>query len=238
MTTPESLAALEASSILSSGRHSLHRERFAQICIRQRPSFTLQPDTADGKNAGDSLQRLSRLARPGPGGLFGHTAMDWVDRGAYQSPGMELLGHAGGAGSYHAWVGFDKKQRRGVVVLSTANDLSVEAIGWTLLQRLPLTSESKTQFMREIIGIGTALATDPNTGLLRITGVIPKSPQPRLVCRLAALFRGLTALRSKGKALPNASVLWVGQREPKCGWNSSIPNEKKLTQSSWCDRNS
>ena len=62
-------------------------------------------------------------------GLFGRTAMDWVDRDAYQPRGMELLGHAGGAGSYHAWVGFDTKQRRGVVVLSTANDLSVEAIG-------------------------------------------------------------------------------------------------------------
>src|SRR6266567_1911598 len=75
-------------------------------------------------------------------GVFGRTAMDWVDRAAYQPPRMELLGHAGGAGSYHAWVGFDKKQRRGVVVLSTANGLSVEPIGWTVLQRRPLTKES------------------------------------------------------------------------------------------------
>jgi len=81
-------------------------------------------------------------------GVFGRTAMDWVDRAAYQPPGMELLGHAGGAGSYHAWVGFDKKQHRGVVVLTTANDVSSEAIGWTLLQRLPLKRENATEFAK------------------------------------------------------------------------------------------
>jgi hypothetical protein len=100
--------------------------------------------------------------------------MTWVDRGAIQPPGMQLLAHAGGAGSYHAWVGFDKKQRRGVIVLSTGNNFSVEAIGWTILQRLPLSEERKHDFAREIIGIGVAL--DNQAGVLRITRVIPNSP--------------------------------------------------------------
>ncbi len=107
-------------------------------------------------------------------GSFGRTAMDWVDRGAYQPRGMELLGHAGGAGSYHAWIGFDKKQRRGVVVLSTANDLSVEALGWNLLQRAPLNSDSAKYFAHEMVGVGFSL--DKQTNVLRITKVFPNSP--------------------------------------------------------------
>src|SRR5262249_39039054 len=114
-----------------------------------------------------------------PGGgnfsMMGRTAMPWVDRSAIQPPGMQLLGHAGGAGSYHAWVGFDKKQHRGVVVLSTGNNnLSVEAIGWTILQRLPLTEEPKLLFAREIVGIGVAL--DMQDGVLSITKILPNSP--------------------------------------------------------------
>jgi CubicO group peptidase (beta-lactamase class C family) len=134
-------------------------------------------------------------------GLFGQTAMDWVDRGV-QPPGMELLGHAGGAGSYHAWIGFDKKQRRGVVVLSTANDnLSVEAIGWTLLRRLPLTRESALRFEHEIIGIGAALAADDSTGMVRITKIYSKSPAD-----LAGLSAGLLIQKINGVSVAGKSV--------------------------------
>src|SRR5207247_6816725 len=103
--------------------------------------------------------------------LFGRTAMDWVDRGAYQPPGMELLGHAGGAGSYHAWVGFDKKQRRGVVVLTTANDVSSEAIGWTLLQRLPLKRDNANEFAKEIVGLGFVFDLDKTEHTILVTRV-------------------------------------------------------------------
>jgi S1-C subfamily serine protease len=90
---------------------------------------------------------------------------------------MELMSHAGGAGSYHAWIGFDKQQLRGAVVLSTANDLSVEALGWTLLQRLPLKQDSAKYFAREMMGFGFNLETQTN--ILRITKVFPESPASR-----------------------------------------------------------
>jgi D-alanyl-D-alanine-carboxypeptidase/D-alanyl-D-alanine-endopeptidase len=109
-------------------------------------------------------------------GSFGRTAMDWVDREAYQPPGMELLGHAGGAGSYHAWVGFDKMQRRGVVVLSTTDAFSVEATGWTVLQRLPLTRDSARLIARETVGLGFAFDVDKRSQTLRVTKVFAKSP--------------------------------------------------------------
>src|SRR5882724_10531485 len=163
----------------------------------------------------------------GPGSLFGHTAMDWVDRGAYQSPGMELLGHAGGAGSYHAWVGFDKKQRRGVVVLSTANDLSVEAIGWTLLQRMPLTRESGTQFVREIVGIGTALASDPNTGLLRITKVIPKSPAAQAGVSAGSFVQRINGIPVEGKSLTECLGIMGGPAGTKVRLELVNPERKE-----------
>jgi CubicO group peptidase (beta-lactamase class C family) len=133
--------------------------------------------------------------------LFGRTSMPWVDRGAIQPPGMDLLGHAGGAGSYHAWVGFDQKQRRGVVVLTTANNLSVESVGWTLLQRMPLTSESAKDFAREMIGIGTALDLDQPTQTLRITKVLSNSPAAQAGLSAGLLIQKINDVSTTGKSL-------------------------------------
>jgi CubicO group peptidase (beta-lactamase class C family) len=117
------------------------------------------------------------IAGGGAYSMMGRTAMPWVDRNALQPAGMDLRAHAGGAGSYHVWVGFDKKQRRGVTVLSTVNHvLSVEAIGWTILQRLPLTEQRKLEFSREMIGVGVALSLHEEPRGLRITRVLPGSP--------------------------------------------------------------
>lgn len=114
---------------------------------------------------------------------------------------MELLGHAGGAGSYHAWVGFDKKQQRGVVVLSTGNSFSVAAIGWTILQRLPLTEESKHDFARELIGIGVALDLDEQAGALKITEVIPNSPAAAAGLSAELLITKIGDVSTAGKTL-------------------------------------
>jgi C-terminal processing protease CtpA/Prc len=89
---------------------------------------------------------------------------------------MSLLAHAGGAGSYHAFVGFDMKQHRAVIVLSTSSDLSVEAVGFTLLQEFPLTPDSCKTYACELVGIGVALDIDKTSGNLRITKVFPQSP--------------------------------------------------------------
>jgi CubicO group peptidase (beta-lactamase class C family) len=144
-------------------------------------------------------------------GVFGQTAMDWVDRAALQPPGMELLGHAGGAGSYHAWVGFDSRQRRGVVVLTTANnDLSAEAIGWTLLQGLPLTAESARLFARELAGIGVALDWNRQTGVLRIDKVFPKSPAAQAGLAPGMIIQRVDDVSLEGKSLPECMRLLRG----------------------------
>jgi serine-type D-Ala-D-Ala carboxypeptidase/endopeptidase len=134
-------------------------------------------------------------------GLFGRTAMDWVDRDAYQPPGMNLLGHAGGAGSYHAFVGLDLNQRRGVVVLTTGNEFWTEAIGWTILQQLPLTRESAKLFARKLVGIGAALELAGDPKVLRVIKVFPKSPAAS-----AGLLAGETIQKVDGKSLTGKSL--------------------------------
>src|SRR2546425_11033248 len=98
--------------------------------------------------------------------------------GVYQTQGMELLGHSGGSDGYSAFVGFDKKQRRGVVTL--CNQPGWSTLAWAVLQRVPLNQQSTTQFVREIVGIGTGLASDEKTRLLHITQILPTVVLPRI----------------------------------------------------------
>jgi CubicO group peptidase (beta-lactamase class C family) len=150
-----------------------------------------------------------------PASLLGRTAMDWVDRNAYQPPGMELLSHAGGAGSYHAWVGFDKKQHRGVVVLSTANDLSVEPVGWTILQRLPLKSENCKEFAREIVGLGFAYELDKQTQQLRVTKVFSNSPASRAGLTAGLVIQRIENNPTNGKSVAECQTLLRANGSPK-----------------------
>jgi len=148
-------------------------------------------------------------------GVFGRTGMDWVDRGAYQPPGMELLGHAGGAGSYHAWVGFDKRQSRGVVVLTTANDVSAEAIGWTLLQRLPLKRDNANEFAKEIVGLGFAFDLDKKTHTLRITKVYPKSSAGQAGLSSGLIIQKINDVPTAGKSTAECFRLLRANGSPK-----------------------
>jgi CubicO group peptidase (beta-lactamase class C family) len=144
-------------------------------------------------------------------GLYsGRAGMCWMDRDAVQPPGMELLAHAGGAGSYHAWVGFDLRERRGVVVLTTANDARVEPIGWTILQRLPLTADSAKDFAREMIGIGTALEFDKEKSAVRITKVIAKSPAADAGLTAGLIIQKIDDIATNGKSLAECLALIRG----------------------------
>ena len=144
----------------------------------------------------------------------GDTAMDWVDREAYQPPGMELLGHGGATGGYQAWVGFDKRQRRGVVVLTTANDVSSEAIGWTLLQRLPLKRENSNEFAKVIVGLGFAFDLD-QMQMLRITKVYPKSPAGHAGLSSGLIIQKIDAVPTAGKSIAECFNLLRANGSPK-----------------------
>jgi CubicO group peptidase (beta-lactamase class C family) len=180
------------------------------------------------------LMEKTRLIRfkdsrglPGvPVSAFGRTAMDWVDRNPYQPPGMELLGHAGGAGSYHAWLGFDTKQRRGGVVLSTANDLSVEAIGWTVLQSLPLKPESLFSYARELVGLGFAFDFD-KTNILRVTKVFPESPASKAGLLAGMIVQKIENVPTAGKTLAECRGLLGANGRPKVRLELVNPERKE-----------
>jgi CubicO group peptidase (beta-lactamase class C family) len=122
------------------------------------------------------LMQQSQVIRHTDSPDFGKTAMPWVDQNAYNSPGTELLGHGGGTLGSAAFIGFDKKQHRGVVILSNQRYCHSSTVGWTILQGLPLSKENYTNMVLELAGIGASLGVDKDTHLLQITKVFPASP--------------------------------------------------------------
>jgi len=141
---------------------------------------------------------------------FGTTAMPWYDWGVWIPPQTEILGHGGGTGGFSTFIGFDKKQHRAVAVLSNQTALHASPIGYSILQRLPLTRESGIQFVREIVGIGTALASDEKTGMLRITKVIPKSPAAEAGLSAGRLIQRINGISVEGKSLTECLGIMAG----------------------------
>jgi CubicO group peptidase (beta-lactamase class C family) len=110
---------------------------------------------------------------------FGNTALGWKDNGVYNPPGTELWGHGGGGGGGGfgnlAFVGFDVKKRRGVVVLTNQMKINPNGVGWTLLQEMPFTRSNIARPVRKVVGIGiAALNKDRKSGNIIIAGVYPR----------------------------------------------------------------
>jgi CubicO group peptidase (beta-lactamase class C family) len=122
------------------------------------------------------LMQQSQVIRHTDSPDFGKTAMPWMDQNAFNPAGTELLGHGGGTLGAATFIGFDKKQRRGIVVLSNQKYCHSSTVGWTILQGQPLTKESGTRMVLELAGIGASLGVDRETQLLQITKVFPKTP--------------------------------------------------------------
>jgi carboxyl-terminal processing protease len=95
-------------------------------------------------------------------------------------------------------------------VLTTANDLNVEAVGWTILQRLPLTPDSVREFAHEVVGIGTALEFDKKAAVPRISKVFPKSPAADAGLTAGLLIQKIDGVATSGKDLPECAKLIRG----------------------------
>jgi CubicO group peptidase (beta-lactamase class C family) len=141
---------------------------------------------------------------------FGKTAMPWFDEGVYNPPGTAILAHGGGGFGNLAFVGFDSKKRRGVIVLTNQMKVSPYGIGWTLVQGLPLTRENITYWVREVVGIGIALDTDEKSGTARIATVFPKSPAGEAGLSSGLLLRSIAGVSVAGKSLKECLSLMGG----------------------------
>ena len=157
---------------------------------------------------------------------FGRTAMPWLDEGMYQPPGSELLAHGGGGFGYLAFIGFDKKQRRAVVVLSNQMAVNPAGVGWTILQGMPLSHENVTYFVREIVGIGMALDADKATGMVRITSVYPKSPAGKAGLTAGLVIQKINGVSVEGKSLQECLGMIGGQAGTKVRFEIFNPERK------------
>jgi CubicO group peptidase (beta-lactamase class C family) len=140
--------------------------------------------------------------------IFGRTAMPWVDERVYHPPGTELWGHAGGGYGTVAFVAFDRKNRRGVVVLTNQMKVHPNGIGWRLLQGVPLIRDNTP--VREVVGVGIGLEIDSETSLPRITTVFPKSPAGQAGLSSGLLIRQINDKSLQGKSLADCVALLGG----------------------------
>jgi serine-type D-Ala-D-Ala carboxypeptidase/endopeptidase len=158
---------------------------------------------------------------------FGRTAMPWCDQGVYNPPGTNLLGHAGGTPGFSTFIGFDTKQKRGVVVLSNQTTLHAAPIGWAILQRMPLSRQSGTQFVREIVGLGAVLSLDEKTGALQITKIVPKSPAAVAGLSPGLIIQRINGTSVAGKSLPESLALMSGPVGTKTTLDLLDPQRKE-----------
>lgn len=182
---------------LKSTANDLLKYIAAQVGLRETPSSTLMKRTH---------RQLHKRARG-----FGNTSMPWVDQGIHQPSGSSLLGHAGGTGGFSSFVGFDLKQQRGVVVLSSDRSLGASSsIGWTLLQQMPLSEHNLRYLIREVTGVGVSLALDEPTGWLRINHVFKHSSAGRSDLRKGTLIRSINGTSTKNRSMAECLKLFGG----------------------------
>jgi CubicO group peptidase (beta-lactamase class C family) len=145
--------------------------------------------------------------------VLGNTAMPWVDEQVYHPPGSDLLGHAGGGYGTIAFIAFDKKKRRGVVVLTNQMKVYPNGVGWTLLQGRPLSGDNTP--VREVVGVGIALETDGPTGLPRISAVFPRSPAAEAGLAAGFVIRKINNISIEGKSLNECAAMLAGKFHTK-----------------------
>jgi CubicO group peptidase (beta-lactamase class C family) len=153
-----------------------------------------------------------------PGGTdtnyYGNIAMPWMQRGGPTPAGMDLLGHGGGAGSYHNWIGFDMQQRRGVVALTTSARFSIEDIGQAALRRLSL-RDNVLEITSELVGIGAELKLEPSNHALRIMKIIPNSPAAQAGLPAGLIIQKVDEISTASKSLVECVNLIRGKAGTK-----------------------
>jgi CubicO group peptidase (beta-lactamase class C family) len=158
------------------------------------------------------LMEEMQVIRHGDSQAEGKTAMPWFDETAYNPPGSDFLGHAGGTGGCSTFIGFDRLQRRGVVVLSNQRTIHSSSVGWRILQCAPLSGldAATLQPVREYVAAGFSFDLDKPTGLLRITKVYPNSPAAAAGLSPGLIIRCINGVAVAGKSVADSLELMRG----------------------------
>lgn len=173
------------------------------------------------------LMQKSQVIRHKDSPTMGKTAMPWYDQAVYNPPGTELLGHGGGTGGFATFIGFDKKQGRGVVVLSNQTTLHSSTIGWAILQGMRLARESGTEFVREIVGLGFTFAMDKQTQTLRTTKIYSNSPASRAGLSAGSIIQTIDDVPTVGKSAAECLTLLRANGNPKVRLELINPERKE-----------
>ncbi|MDB6054004.1 MAG: putative Serine-type D-Ala-D-Ala carboxypeptidase [Verrucomicrobiales bacterium] len=175
------------------------------------------------------LMKKSQVIRHHVAPEFGNTAMPWWDSGVFQPPGMDLTGHGGGSIGYSAFIGFDKKQRRGVVVLvnQVASVANPYAIGWRILQRAPLTGRTPKTIvpMQEFVGSGLAYEMD-KAGTLQIKEVFPNTSASEAGLTRGLIVEKINGLPTQGKTLAECVSIGKERADGKVTMQLINPEQK------------
>jgi serine-type D-Ala-D-Ala carboxypeptidase/endopeptidase len=157
------------------------------------------------------LEKMQKIRHQDP--YYGRTGLSWFDRGVYQPPGMDLLGCSGSARGSSAFVGFDRKQRRGVVVLANQRGrvARTDSIGWRILQRASLKGQALASLApaAEFIGIGARCNFDRDGSLL-IMKVTPGSPAEQAGLTAGLHIHSIDGADITGKSLDECLKLIRG----------------------------
>jgi D-alanyl-D-alanine-carboxypeptidase/D-alanyl-D-alanine-endopeptidase len=147
---------------------------------------------------------------------FGKTRMPWYDLSAYSPAGMELFGHGGGTGGYGTYIGFDKKQRRGIVVLSNQRGIHSTSVALRILQhaRLKGIKPTEIQPIREMVGTGIAFNVDKETHLIRISKVYPDSYAARAGLSVDQIIQKIEGVSTLNKSLAEGLTLFRANGAP------------------------
>jgi D-alanyl-D-alanine-carboxypeptidase/D-alanyl-D-alanine-endopeptidase len=180
-----------------------------------------------GESSLRPLMEKSQVIRHTGSPEMGKSALPWYDQAVYNPPGTELLGHGGGTGGFAAFMGFDKKQRRGVVVLSNQTTLHSSTIGWAILQGMPLTRESGNQLVREIVGLGFSFEVDKQTQTLRTTKIYSNSPASRAGLSAGLIIQTIENVPTVGKSTADCLTLLRAHGNPKVRLQLINPERKE-----------
>jgi serine-type D-Ala-D-Ala carboxypeptidase/endopeptidase len=94
-----------------------------------------------------AMKAMFEVRRPTGQGK-GEIGLGWI---IYSADGREIANHDGGTGGFRSWVGYDPKERIGVVVLSNGTRSGVEDIGLHLLNpKFPLANPEPPKQRTEI----------------------------------------------------------------------------------------
>jgi CubicO group peptidase (beta-lactamase class C family) len=163
----------------------------------------------------EKMQVIRHRDNPPP---WGKTAMPWMDEGVYNPPGTELLGHAGGTFGSRAFIGFDKRKRRGIVVLQNhSGGFRSGEVGWRILQNASINGLNPADLsaLHETIGVGIALALDKQTGKLQINKVFPNTPATQANLSSGFFVTSIDGISTTNKTLENCLKLIRGEAGTK-----------------------